>query len=256
MPPSFKNRRFRPSVFGSLLTIAGVAGGLWLGSWQLHRADEKQALLDQFARGQLQTLPYRASAPQQDRPGRYQHVRVEGRYDGEHQVLLDNMPSAKGSAGFRVLTPLHIEPLNSENDRWLLVDRGWVPLGATRADLPDVRIPSRPDVQPDVMTGRLDDLPQPGMRLGENAVQPGDAAWPRILSFPRHEELERLLGRKLEPWILLLDASEPLGFERAWGTDLGIGPPRHIAYAVQWFAMAFAMVCVFLIVSFKVEADR
>ena len=242
MPIRFKNRRFRPTVFGSLLTIAGVAAGSWLGIWQLHRADEKQALLDQFVRGQLQTLTYHAA--DKNKPGRYQHVRVDGVYDTEHQVLLDNMPSSTGRAGFRVLTPLHIE-----NDRWLLVDRGWIPLGESRANLPDVQIAS----QPGAVSGRLDDLPQPGMRLGENPVPASGASWPRVLSFPRHAELEQLLGRELESWILLLDAAEPQGYERAWGANFGIGPPRHIAYAVQWFAMAFTMMCVFLMLSFKVE---
>ena len=240
MPIRFQNRRFQPTLFGTLLTLAGVIGGIYLGRWQLHRADEKQALLDQFARGQQQTLTYRAADA--DKPGRYQHVQVAGAYDVAHQVLLDNMPSSTGRAGFRVLTPLHIE-----DDRWLLVDRGWVPLGPTRADLPDVHVAA----DPGTVRGRLDDLPQPGMRLGENPPPAVDAPWPRILSYPRHAELERLLGRRLEPWILLLDASEPQGYERAWGADFGIGPPRHLAYAVQWFAMAFAMVCVYLIVSWK-----
>jgi surfeit locus 1 family protein len=240
VPIRFKNRRFHPTVFGTLLTLAGVVGGGYLGSWQLHRADEKQALLDQFARGQLQTLTYRASDV--DKPGRYQHVQVEGTYDPDHQVLLDNMPSSTGRAGFRVLTPLRMD-----DDRWLLVDRGWVPLGPTRTQPPDVHI----DSQPGRVRGRLDDLPQPGMRLGENPVPAADAGWPRTVSFPRHAELEQQLGRKLEPWILLLDAAEPQGYERAWGESFGIGPTRHIAYAVQWFAMAFTMFCVYLILSFK-----
>jgi surfeit locus 1 family protein len=241
----FQNRRFQPTLFGTLLTLAGVVGGILLGRWQLHRADEKQVLLDQFARGQLQTLAYQAGDA--GKPARYQHVAVEGVYDGEHQVLLDNMPSAAGRAGFRVLTPLKISENPGAGDRWLLVDRGWVPLGSTRADLPDVHV----DPQAGSVRGRLDDLPQPGMRLGENPQAPADAPWPRVLSFPRHAELEQLLGHPVEPWILLLDAAEPQGYERAWGADFGIGPPRHIAYAVQWFAMAFAMVCVYLVVSFK-----
>ena len=65
---------------------------------------------------------------------RYQHVRAEGRYEPERQVLLDNMPSQAGFPGFRVLTPFRREG----SERLLLVDRGWVPLGATRQDLPPV----------------------------------------------------------------------------------------------------------------------
>ena len=51
------------------------------------------------------------------------------------QVLLDNMPSATGVAGYRVLTPWRLEA-----GQWLLVDRGWIAMGATREQLPDVRV--------------------------------------------------------------------------------------------------------------------
>ena len=106
------------------------------------------------------------------------------------------------------------------------------------------------------VSGRLDDLPRPGLRFGDNAAQSQSAAWPRVLSFPRHAELEQILNRQLLPRILLLDADQPNGFERAWGANFGSGPPRHLAYAVQWFAMSLAMLCIYLIVSFKVEAGR
>lgn len=241
----FQNRRFRPSVFATVLLLIGVACGIRLGMWQLHRADEKQQLLHQFERGQAQTLELRHA----DTAAltRYQHVRASGHYDADHAVLLDNMPSATGMAGYRVLTPWQLQA-----GQWLLVDRGWVPLGTTREQLPDVRV-TEPTTS---VSGRLDDLPQPGMRIGENAAQSRSAAWPRVLSFPRQAELEQILDRKLLPRILLLDADQPGGFERAWGANFGIGPPRHLAYAVQWFAMAFAMLCIYLIVSFKVEADQ
>lgn len=226
-----------------MLTIAGVICGVSLAMWQLHRADEKQLLLEQFERGQAQTLML--AADDAAKVARYQHVSVAGSYDGEHQVLLDNMPSKRGQAGFRVLTPLQLK-----DNRWLLVDRGWVALGVSRTELPDVRVTE----QPGTVTGRIDELPEPGMRLGENAVAGPDASWPRLLSYPRHAELEKILNRPLLPRVLLLDATQPQGYERAWGSSFGIGPPRHLAYAVQWFAMAFAMVCVFVIVSFKVES--
>lgn len=246
VPLLWQNRQFRPSLFGSLLTLVGIVCAVALGIWQLDRAEQKQRLLDQFARGQAPTQALQTADVSLQR---YRHVRVVGRYDSEHQVLLDNMPSAMGRAGFRVLTPLHME-----NGHWLLVDRGWIPLGATRTELPEVRVTSALLAQPVAISGRLDALPEPGMRLGENRLLGSAASWPRVLNFPRHAELEQLLDRKLLPGLLLLDAAEPQGYERAWGAHLGIGPPRHIAYAVQWFAMAFALLCVYLVVSFKAQA--
>jgi surfeit locus 1 family protein len=235
-----KNRQFRPSLFGCVLTIAGALCAVRLGVWQLHRADEKQALIDQFTQGQLRTLtltPDTAAAV-----ARYQHVRVAGRYDSDHQVLLDNMPAADGRAGFRVLTPLQLP-----DGQWLLVDRGWVPLGVTRSDLPDVHVAA----QPGEVVGRIDELPEPGLRLGENPEPSATASWPRVLTYPRLAELEKVMNRPLLPRVLLLDATQPQGYERKWGANFGIGPTRHLAYAVQWFAMGIAMVCVFLIVSFR-----
>jgi surfeit locus 1 family protein len=245
VPIRFKNRRFQPSLFATVLLLIGVGCGVRLGIWQLHRADEKQSLIDQFEHGQAQTVELRN--PGTTTLPRYQHVQVTGRYDVDHSVLLDNMPSASGTAGYRVLTPLQLPA-----GEWLLIDRGWLPMGSTREQLPDVRV-TAPTAS---VRGRLDDLPQPGMRIGENTPQSLGAAWPRVLNFPRQAELEQLLDRQLLPRILLLDADQPNGFERAWGANFGIGPPRHMAYAVQWFAMSVAMFCIYLIVSFKVDADQ
>ena len=45
------------------------------------------------------------AAPRVDALPRYQHVRADGRFLPDRQVLLDNMPSSAGKPGFRVLTP-------------------------------------------------------------------------------------------------------------------------------------------------------
>lgn len=216
-----------------------------LGVWQLHRAAEKQALLTQFESGQITTVATVALSPgDADSLPRYQRVELHGRYDGEHQVLLDNMPSAQGRAGYRVLTPVALE-----QGGWLLVDRGWLPLGATRSELPDTTI----DDKARTIVGRLDELPEPGVRPGDNPTADPAASWPRVLSFPRYEELTRALNRPLQRRIVLLDAAQPDGYERVWQAHFGFGPERHIAYAAQWFALAVAAVVIYLMMSLQRE---
>src|SRR5690606_23199654 len=139
-------------------------------------------------------------------------------------ILLDNMPSHSGRAGYHVVTPLQIE------GGWILVDRGWVPLGASRDILPEVSV----DAGPRTFKGTLNTLPQAGLPL-ENAASPADAPWPRVLSFPPHERLEQELAQPLLPGLVLLDADEPDGYERQWQARVGFDPQRHIGYAVQWF---------------------
>jgi surfeit locus 1 family protein len=233
------NRRFKPSVLGTVLTLAGLALFVRLGLWQINRANEKNALIAQFDHGD--TRPVELDAAGGGALPRYQRVQVSGRYDSKHQVLIDNMPSQTGQAGFRVLTPLQLD-----DGRWQLVDRGWVPLGATRTELPWVDVAPTPRA----VLGRLDDLPVPGVRMAAGTV-PLPTSWPSVMNFPRHEDLERALSRPLLARIVRLDADQPDGYERVWLPTFGFGPERHFGYAFQWFALALAVLITYLVLSFK-----
>lgn len=244
----FGTRQFKPSWFGTVLTLVVLASFARLGFWQVHRADEKRALITQFQSGETTTLEL-SGANAATLP-RYQQVRALGHYDAQHQVLLDNMPSNepphKGKPGYRVLTPFELA-----QGGWVLVDRGWIPLGATRDRLPDIAVAEAPRT----IVGRLDELPQPGLRMGDNAAAVVAAGWPRVMSFARHEELEQVLGRSLQQRIVLLDAAQSDGYELRWEAKFGFGPERHLGYATQWFALAAAVLVVYLIVSFKSKAS-
>ena len=211
-----------------------------LGSWQLGRGREKQEMIDSFEQGAASSVIL-ADATVDGLP-RFQHVTASGYYDSTRQILLDNMPSSKGRPGYRVLTPF----VREGSARLLMVDRGWVPLGATRADLPSVSV----DTGRRTVAGRLDQLPAPGIRVG-SAATPGEVTWPRVLNFPQQADLEQVLGAKVESRILLLDPAQPDGFERVWRPALAFGPERHLGYAIQWFAFAAAMLIIFIALSFS-----
>lgn len=235
-----KTRVWRPSMFGAALTVFGVAFFIWLGFWQLGRADQKQALLDQYAtaqKTQIEITPQNAAGLP-----RYQRATVSGRFDPAHQILLDNMPSHTGQPGYRVLTPFETTA------GWLLVDRGWLPLGSSRSQLPDIQVGN----DERTITGTVDELPQAGIELKAPPMDP-NAPWPRVLSFPQQSVVEQQLGQKLIPGLLLLDASHPDGYERVWEAHLGFRPDRHIGYAVQWFAFAVAAVVLFVITGFRTK---
>ncbi|MFI4914143.1 MAG: SURF1 family protein [Steroidobacterales bacterium] len=229
-------REFSASWGMAALCLVGVVLFLQLGRWQWHRAAEKRALADDFRRGSERVIELgsRSSAEL----ARYAQVRVSGRYDGAHQFLLDNMSHA-GQAGYEVLTPLDLN-----DGRTLLVDRGWVPLGASRAVLPDVRIPVSPDSAERAVSGRLDELPVTGIALGR-APPPLTGPWPRLTSFPRIEELTAALGRRLERRRLLLNGDQPEGYARDWHPS-GLTAERHIGYAVQWWALGALAAVLFL----------
>ncbi len=238
-------RRFAPPIWSVLLTAAALGTFVSLGVWQLGRAREKQALLDEFAAGSHETLD--ATGRNLAELGRFQRVRLEGRYDAARQLLLDNMPSAQGQPGYRVLTPFD----RADGRGWVLVDRGWVPLGPTRARLPDVTV----GVDDRVVSGVLDRLPEPGLRLGP-AAEAGTTGWPRVLLFPTETDLETALGFKVGPRIILLDADTADGYERQWQPSLGFGPGRHLGYAIQWFAFAIVALVIFVAVNLRPEPSQ
>jgi surfeit locus 1 family protein len=235
-------REFAPGLVPTLLMLPVLALLLWLGTWQLHRAAEKQALWDGFARGTDVTVDLPAAPPSAALPARYSHVRVAGTYLPDRQILLDNMTIEERGAGYRVLTPLVCA-----DGTVVLVDRGWVPLGRTRADLPDVRV----GMESRVVTGRVDTLPRPGI---EPVAPPDGAGWPRVLGFPTMPQVERVLGRPVYPLIVLLDPALPDGFVRAWQPP-GFPPERHVGYAVQWYALALTLVLIWFFVNLRKRTE-
>jgi surfeit locus 1 family protein len=240
MSPGVGRRRFAPQAWAVVLTALLVAAFVSLGWWQLGRAREKRAMLESFEHGTTSSVALDGAVI--DVLPRYQHVSADGRYEPGRQILLDNMPSSAGQPGYRVLTPLH----RGGAERILLVDRGWVPLGATRQQLPVVT------VQTGVrsVAGRLDQLPVPGVRVG-SAQAPGEMGWPRVLNFPTQADVETALGQAVESRILLLDASSPDGYQRDWRPSVGFPPERHLGYAIQWFALAVTLVVIFVALSLK-----
>jgi len=233
-------RRFAPPAWAVLLTAVALAAFVSLGTWQLGRAREKRGLVEEFAAGGRDTVE--ASGLDLGGLPRYQRVRLLGAYDPSRQVLLDNMPSAAGRPGYRVLTPLR----RADGRGWVMVDRGWVPLGASREALPDVAVGAGERE----LSGVLDVLPEPGLRLGP-AAAPGATGWPRLLLFPTEADLESALGLELETRIVLLDADRPDGYERSWRPATGFGPERHLGYALQWFAFAVVAVVIFIALNLR-----
>lgn len=235
------NRRFVPSAIGTVLVIAAVALFVRLGMWQLERADEKKELIRRYETASALTSELNVATA--DQLTRYQKIYARGRFDPAHQILLDNMPSPQARPGFHVLTALELE-----EGGWILVDRGWVPLGPTRSTLPDVSVSS--DVR-DVV-GRLDALPRAGIALRGDRSGGADG-WPRIMNYPQQDEIEAVLGHELIPGRLLLDPDQPDGYQRDWHGPVNFGPERHVGYAVQWFALALAALAIYVIVNLHRE---
>ncbi len=238
---TFTRGRWSASWPMTALTLLAMAAFVLLGRWQWHRAEYKRSLEAAYAAGDA--APQELGAREVATLPRYSQIRLHGRYDGSHQFLLENL-SHGGRPGYEVLTPLQLA-----DGRTLLVNRGWLPLTRRRSELPDIGLGSGLEASP---AGRLDALPVAGIELGHQPPSK-QGGWPRLASFPHMDELAAVLGRPLERWQLLLNPDEPDGYVRDWKMG-GMGPERHVAYAVQWWA--FAALALFLYARLNWQRSR
>lgn len=216
---------------GWTLALLAIALFVRLGLWQASRAREKAAMLEAAA----QVLDARRPVPlsQAHDPTRartYDWAAGTGTFDARDALLLDNQQRG-GRAGvrtYRIFVPDAGLPL--------LVDLGWRALPGDRA------LPATPRIEGAVaLRGLLAPPPSSGLALGPSMQRQGQA-W--LLSRVDLADIAARTGLSvpLAPRVLRLDPALPIGYPR----DLALlantlTPDKHRGYALQWFALALAV---------------
>ncbi len=209
-----------PYVIGAVLVVQFVA----LGFWQIDRGLGKRAEKQAFA-SQAGFTSWSDGMPV--RP--FQKLKATGSFDNKHQFLLENI-IINSRYGYYVLTPFVV----SDDEPVLMINRGWLERSGAEVDVTDLLLPgARVTVR-----GRAGSLPKAGYRMGE-AITPA-SSWPLHAVYPTLEEVEQALGLGVQPFVLLMDPEEKGGFFRHWVPE-EMGPGRHYAYALQWFAMGMVL---------------
>ncbi|MDG0996902.1 MAG: SURF1 family protein [Gammaproteobacteria bacterium] len=224
----------------TMATLLCLGLFLSLGNWQLQRGYEKAAIERSVAqnREQLQQLP---QLPLADSSAwRNKRVSLSGHYDSSKQFLLDNQIRG-GRVGYNVLTPFYLEI----SQAWVLVDRGWLPQGVSREQLPTVAV----DTDEQTIIGAIYVPYAKAYSLGEIA-EGEDYDWPRRVQFIDFIELGKRLEIELQPFTLRLSAEVKDGFRRDWQSSQ-MPAMKHYGYAFQWFAMAAAVVILWYLYSFR-----
>ena len=237
--------RGRTLVFGwsvALLALIVFAG---LGRWQLGRMHEKQAMLDAVDAVLAERTPRPLSlAGDEARRSGYDWAAGQGRFADAPAVLLDNQSREQrpGVRVYRLFLPDAGAPL--------LVELGWLPVPGDRT-MPAVEpIPGRRDI-----AGLL--MPPPSGGLGAATVEQR-ADGTIVATALDAQALPGLLQQpRLPHRTLRLDPSDPLGYAR----DLDIlpntlPPQRHLGYAVQWFALAAAVLVTALLLTLRRRSGR
>lgn len=209
-----------PYVIGAILVVQFLA----LSAWQIGRGFEKKAEQDAFV-----SQSGFASWSDGMEVRSFQKLKATGHFDGEHQFLLENI-IINSRLGYYVLTPLRM----ADDTPLLLINRGWFERTGSEIAPEKLVVPENPVT----VRGRAGSLPKAGYRMGE--AIPADAEWPKRAVYPILDEISSALGKPVQPFVLLLDPEDSYGYFRHWVPE-EMGPGRHYAYALQWFAMGIVL---------------
>ncbi len=206
--------------------------------WQYQRANYKeqvaQAVAQQSAQAPLDLNQTAVDWPAQ----RFRPATVSGQWEANSTVLLDNIVQ-HGKAGYHVITPLRLA-----NGQHLLVNRGWIEVGADRKLLPTIPTPQG-DIQ---LSGTLDTpRSKPVFLFGDMAADTeGNARW----LYLDVAHFAQKLGYPLAPYLLLQTSEASDGLRRDWpaySNNAGM----HIGYSIQWAAFGLMVLVAYLKMNFR-----
>jgi len=231
--------RFRPGLITSLVALVALPTFIWLGFWQLERTAEMQGMQQQFEqRVDLPTLRLGPKARAHD-DLEYRRVFVRGRWDAEHQILIDNK-THQGQAGYYVITPLKM----TGSDQYILINRGWLPAGNSRTELPEIDVIDRQVTVHGVLHKSRRDIYMISDKNRDISGWPARYQWLDIDEFARETKF------KVYPFVVLMDADAPYGYSRQW-KPLNVDSDKNTRYAMLWFSFAILLVIIYFVVNIK-----
>jgi surfeit locus 1 family protein len=225
--------QFRPGLVVTVATVAFCALTVALGQWQTRRAAEKEAL--------QATLDLRATQPPLSLPPvpaaadavAMRRVAARGEYVERFGIVLDNKVH-RGRVGYQVVTPLRLAGGNVH----VLVNRGWIAAGRTRADVPSVPVPRGPQAVEGIAV-------VPGERVYELAQDSSrNLVWQHLVL----DRYRAWSGLEVAPFVLQQTNDAGDGLVRDWDRP-DAGADRHRSYAFQWFSLAALAVVLYVVLN-------
>jgi len=238
---SVRKRFQRPTVKITVATAIMFVLLLGLGTWQVYRLQWKEDMLARIherSTGDAVPLPHAIDDPED---WNYRKATVTGTFEHDKEVhLLAN--HGAGALGYEVITPL-----KRADGGYVLVDRGWVP--------EQYRDPStRPDGQvtgEQTVTGLMRRSFDKPWLVPENKPEQG------LWMYANIPQMETFLGIEALPMFLQADDTpNPGGLPEGGQTRLDDIPNNHLQYAITWYAIAFALLVIFVVYHMRPEGDE
>ena len=200
---------------------------VFLGVWQIERAAHKEGLLQAF-NAEQESPPIRLTSQSPD----WSRVFVDGIFDSSRQILIDNQIH-KGRVGYKIFTPFRFD-----DNKIVLVDRGWIAQGQSRSDLPQLNILEKKSRIIATVTS-----PEQGVLAGSELLT---NEWPRVSQTKAVEVIASAFKEPILDIVLVLDPGSSQITEFIQIKPFAITPVKHYGYAMQWFTMSIVLLGMFL----------
>lgn len=228
--PKNTNLKFFPEWRISLATAALFPFLIWLGFWQLDRAQEKSEIGNAWELRSLQPpAPLGQLVGQENEALAFKRVLLTGEYVEDVVFLLDNK-TRNGKFGYEVLSLFDLVGI----DQFVLVNRGWIAGDPARLSLPE--IPHEQGLLS--VTGHLY---IPGDKPYLLAEQTFESGWPKRIQALEMDKISTVaqaqVGAPLYPHLVRIDIAQAGALAVDWKI-VNVSPQKHNGYAFQWFAMA------------------
>ena len=200
---------------------------VFLGIWQIERAANKEGLLQDF-NSEQESPPTRLTSQSPN----WSRVFVDGVFDSSRQILIDNQIH-NGKVGYKIFTPFRFD-----DNKIVLVDRGWIGQGQSRSDLPQLNILEKKSRIIATVTS-----PQQGVLAGSELLT---NEWPRVSQSKAVEVIALAFNEPILDIVLVLDPGSSQITEFIQIKPFAITPVKHYGYAMQWFTMSIVLLGMFL----------
>jgi surfeit locus 1 family protein len=214
-------------------TGLGLVLLLGLGTWQVERLFWKEGLIAQ-RQASLHATPVPVPGSLDDgRPLEFHPVRASGEFLNDRELYL-NEQSARGTAGFQIITPFRLA-----DGHIVMIDRGFVP---TDRKSPDSRMDGL-IAGPTTVTGllRLPSDGKPSYFTPDN--EPSRNSW-FFIDLPAMAKAAGLDA--VLPFYVDADASPVAGGLPQGGQTITDMPNNHLQYAFTWYALALGLLVIYI----------
>lgn len=225
--------KFTPSIasFFVLLLLVILIG---LGTWQVKRLYQKVDLNNRLqAASQMARIDLPLGLEDKVEELKYRTVLMRGKLMNDKEMFLYTGPiESSGKAGYMIITPFAID-----DGRFILVNRGWIPMDkkdpATRPETIDKRIL--------LIQGTL--IPSETAKT----FTPSNDLEKNMWYYLNINEMAKFVNLNLEPMVFVMHKTEDkseLPIIKPVNTELR---NNHLQYALIWYGSAIALIVIYFV---------